>query len=210
MSTLAVLKAKVANDIARSDLTSEIATAITDAISFYKVHRFYFNETRSTTFATLNGQSAYGVSDSASIPLFLELDGMFLTDSGQVYTLERRDPMELERLLDSNASSARPWSYAFYEQSYRFYPVPDAAYTIRPVGVIEKAAPASDSETGNVWMTEAMELLRCHAKADIYTNIVRETDKAQSMMEREVMELNRLRNKTTRQAASNRIVATQF
>jgi hypothetical protein len=211
MTTLATLKAKIADDLARSDLTTQIATAITSAITYYQPQRFFFNETRSITFLTVADQPTYDVDDDADIPLFLELDGMFLRDSGgQNYQLERIAPDEIEYLLDGNAHTSRPYSYAYYEQAFRFYPTPDGIYTIRPLGVIEKAAPAADDTAGNVWMVHAFELIRCHAKADLYTNVIREMDKVQGMQEREVMELNRLRNKTTRQVASGRIMATQF
>jgi hypothetical protein len=211
VTTLATLKAKIADDLARSDLTTQIATAITSAITYYQPQRFFFTETRASTFLTVVEQSIYDVDDDADIPLFLELDGMTFRDSsGQSYNLPRIDPVEMELLLDGNANIARPYCYAYYESSFRFYPVPDAVYTMRPLGVIEKAAPAADDTAGNVWMVHGYELIRCHAKADLYTNVVRERDKVQDMQEREVMELNRLRNKTTRQVATGRIMATQF
>ena len=42
---------------------------------------------------------------------------------------------------------------------------PSVHYDIQFVGGIKTAAPASDAEAGNVWMTEAYELIRCRAKA---------------------------------------------
>ena len=49
---LAAMKARIADEFARDDLTEQIALAIVDAIKFYKDQRFEFNESRDITFAT--------------------------------------------------------------------------------------------------------------------------------------------------------------
>ena len=74
MTTLATLKSRIADDISRSDLTTQIANSITDAITYYQNRRFFFNETRSETFDTVAAQSLYRSSDDAAIPTFARLD----------------------------------------------------------------------------------------------------------------------------------------
>lgn len=166
MTTKTLLKATIADDLARSDLTTQIGEAIDTAIKHYQNTRFYFNEVRTVTFDTVAGQSTYTSSDSANIPKFVQLDQVFLVESTTIWELDRRDPIDMEYYLPaSGASSGRPMSYAYFEQSFRFWPVPDAAYTIRPMGVIKKDVPATDDEASNVWMTQAYELIRCRAKA---------------------------------------------
>lgn len=166
MTTKTALKATIADDLIRSDLTTQIGEAIDTAIKFYQNHRFYFNEVRSVTFATVASQSTYASSDSTNIPLFVHLDSVYLVDSSsRVWELSRTDPIDMEFLLDSSASEGRPYEYAYFESSFRLYPIPDGIYTVRPMGVIKKAVPATDGEADNVWMTEAYELIRCRAKA---------------------------------------------
>jgi hypothetical protein len=167
VTTLSLLKTRIADDINRTDLTSQIADAITDAITHYKEQRFFFTETRSSTFATVatpTPQSTYISSDDADIPLFVEIDDVFLNDGTNERRLTWASPAEMQWLLDSSAASGRPYKYSYFEQSFRLYPIPDAVYTVRPIGVIEKAAPATDGEADNVWMTKAFELIRCRAK----------------------------------------------
>ena len=73
------------------------ATAITAAITFYKTTRFWFNETRASTFLTVDGQSTYTSSDDADIPLWFSLDEVFLTDSSaERFRLRRADPTDME------------------------------------------------------------------------------------------------------------------
>lgn len=210
MSTLALLKAEIADDLARSDLTSQIASAISSAIAFYKPGRFFFNETRDATFATVADQSRYTSDDDADIPLFLKLDGVFLEDDGQSYWLHRNEPVELESLLDGNATGGRPVSYAYFNRSFWLYPVPDGVYTVRPIGQIEKAAPASDAETGNVWMTNAYELIRCRAKRYLFQHIIKDPAQASMMGAFESKALASLMVGTTQRVASGMIRKTEF
>ena len=211
MTTLTSLKARVADDLARSDLTSQIANAISDAITHYQPQRFYFTESRDATFVTVAAQSRYSSSDDADIPKFVKFDAVFLVDSSSiVYELEMRPPVEMENLLDSGAPSGRPHSYAYFANGFQLFPIPDAVYTIRPVGVIRKDAPATDGEANNVWMTEAYELLRCRAKLYLAVHVLKNTDMALIMQAAEKEALSKLRSETTKKAAGGRVLATAF
>ena len=98
MSTLTALKATIADDLARSDMGSQIAAAITAAITHYKTTRFYFNETRGSTFTTVASQSRYTSADDADIPLWFDLDDVFVNDGTREICLSRYDPVEMEYL----------------------------------------------------------------------------------------------------------------
>ena len=173
MTTLTLLKSRIADDLNRSDITSQIANAITDSIEHYKNTRFSFSETRDSTFVTVAGQGRYSVSDDADIPLWFDLDAVYVNDGTREYEIPRDDHRRLETSLsDASPSTGVPSCYAYFDRGFWLYPVPDAVYTIRPVGAIEKAAPATDGEANNVWMMEAFELIRCHAKADLAVHVL--------------------------------------
>lgn len=211
MSTLTVLKATIADDINRSDLTSQIAAAITNAINHYQASRFFFNESRGLTFATVAAQSRYSSSDDTDIPKFVSIDAVFLIDSSSIaHELRWRDPVEMENLLDSSASSGRPHDYTYFANGFQFYPIPDAAYTIRPVGLVKVDEPATDAEANNAWMTSAAELIRCRAKAYLAVHVLKDPDMAMLMQLAERDALSRLRSETNKKATSNTIRATQF
>lgn len=211
MSTLGDLKAEIADDLARTDLTSQIANAITAAIKRFQNRRFYFNETRSTTFTTADGQSTYSSSDSADIPKFARLDMVSLEDTnGEQYTLTPYSIERMESLLDNSAANGRPWGYLYFEESFRLYPTPDAAYTVRPIGTIMKDAPATDGEANNVWMTDAYELIRCRAKAYLAAHVLRDPELAQVMVQAEGDALSDLRERGTQRMSTGTVTRTTF
>lgn len=211
MTTLALLKAEIADDLARTDLTSQIEKAISAAIAYYQSQRFYFSESRSLTFATVIGQSTYSSADDSDIPTFVTIDDVFVVDSSsQAHHLDWVDPADMEFKLDSSAASGRPYDWTYLDQSFRLYPVPDAVYTIRPIGHVEKAAPATDGETGNVWMSEAYELIRCRAKAYLYAHTMHNAELAMVMKAAENDALQALRGATGKKRSRGVVVATQF
>jgi len=211
MTTLSILKSTIADDLARSDLTTQIAAAISQAITFYKGERLFINETRDSTFVTVAGQSRYSSSDDTDIPLFLTIDGMFLVDSSSnVYELSPEDPVSMESSLGNGAASGRPYSYCYFDRSFTLYPIPDAVYTVRPLGQIEVAEPASDSEPNNVWMTKGFELIRCTAKGYVFLHTVKDPDQAAIMAIGAEREIARLRRETGKRTATGRIASTQW
>jgi hypothetical protein len=185
MTLLSTLKSRIADDIARDDLATQIANSIEDAIEFYRTKRFFWNETRDATFTTVASQAIYSSSDDADIPLFFDIDDVFLVDSSsQNHRLKKDDPQDLEYLSDTSASTGQPTRWAWFDRSIRLYPIPDAAYTIRPVGAIEKASPASESDANNVWMAngESFELLRRYAKGMLYLHVINNMERATAML----------------------------
>ena len=210
MTTLSALKSQIVDDLARTDLTTPIADAITASINFYKPKFFYFNQSRAATFSTVADQSSYGVGDDADIPLFVKIDEVFITDSGSnVFPLKHYQHERMEVLLDTNAATGRSFAYSYYEKKFYLYSIPDAVYTIRPTGLIERAAPATDGEADNVWMTEAFELLRCRAKAYLYLHTIHNSSRAMDMQVAERQALTALREGNAR-TRRGQIEPTQF
>lgn len=210
MTILSVLKARIANDLARPDLTNEIASAIEDAIAHYASTRFYFNETRTSTFSTVAAQSLYTSADSADIPLMFEFDDVQITVTGNVYSLDRDDATVLEQLIGSTgAARGDPLSWAWADQGMLLYPVPNAIRTIRLIGGIKKAAPTDDT-AGNVWMVEGFELIRSHAKLLLAAHTIRDAALAQVMSDAALGARTRLERETSSKRATGRLMATAF
>jgi hypothetical protein len=204
------MRAEIADDLDRGDLSSQIESAIRKAIVHYQSQRFFFTETRQVTFPTVAAQSEYTESDEESIPLFLGFDGVFLTVSGQVRTLHPIDPRFIERLLDNSAASGEPTRYALYEQKLRLYPIPADAYTVRLMGPIKVAAPETDDEADNAWMVHAYELIHCRAKWSLALHVLRDTDLAAAMKTAEAEALDQLHSETARKVGTGVIQATSF
>jgi hypothetical protein len=181
MTLLSTMKAEIADNIARSDLTSQIATAITNAIEYWKTTRFHFNETRSVTFTSVADQAIYTSADSTSIPLMFAIDEIYVTPSGGTtkWLRGKTDFNETHDLILVGASTGEPYRWSWFDRSLYFYPIPDVAtYTFRLTGAIERAAPASDSEADNVWMVEAYDMIRQHALGLLYKDTIKNMARA--------------------------------
>lgn len=210
MSTLTALKAEIADDFDRSDLTTAIANAISRAIRYFQATRFYFNVTRDKTFVTVADQSVYTTADDADIPEFIEFDQIHVTVSGQRDELTPIDITEWERLTDGSAATGEPYAYAYYNMQLHLYPIPDQVYTVRMLGHFKAAEPATDGEADNVWMVEAFDLIRARATGDIALNKLRDTGKAQTAMAAEELQMSRLMRETNKRTRSGELTPTQF
>ena len=168
MTTLAVMKQRIADELARSDLTPMIAYAISDAIKRYQSKRFYFNESRDVTFDTVAAQEFYDQYDHSAIPNLMEIDYIKLVNGSIYWDINRVIPEAMEVY---NAASGQPYSYTYYAQQLRFYPIPDAVYSIVVAAQIKIDEPASDTELNNIWMTDAEQLIRARSKINLARNV---------------------------------------
>jgi hypothetical protein len=209
MSTLGALKAEIADDLLRSDLSTQIASEISNAIRYFQNKRFYFNETRGETFVTVAAQAVYSSTDDTAIPDFIEIDQITVTDGTSTWELDLLTPKEWE-IATALATGSRPTGYAYFNQSLMLYPTPDAAYTVRMIGHIKKTAPSTDEESGNVWMTEAYQLLRYRAAKMVSAMKMLDSGRAQLFANLEGDEFQRLKAETAARVTSNSVAPTEF
>jgi hypothetical protein len=210
MTIRSVLKSRIEDDLARYDIPNQIYDAINDAITHYQSTRFYFTETRTVAFLTVAGQSYYSAADDPDIPDMYAVDDAQINGPGnQVYSLDREDATVLEALINSTASSGDPFSWAWADRGMLLYPIPNRITTIRLLGGIKKAAPTDDTP-GNVWMTEAFELIRAHAKLLLAVHVTNDDGLAQRMSAAAEGAKARLERETSSKRATSQIMATAF
>ena len=128
MTTLAVMKSRIADEISRADLTSQISNAINDAIAMYQTKRFYFNETgpNGSTFNTVANQETYTATDDPDIPYMYDVDDVFVTVGVNNYRVKRIDPT-LYRINQMPNFKGQPYQYMFLNQTFSFSPIPTEA-----------------------------------------------------------------------------------
>ncbi|MFA6267858.1 MAG: hypothetical protein WC670_19345, partial [Pseudolabrys sp.] len=168
------------------DLTTQIADAINDAIAAYSSERFRFSDTpldAPSTFYTVAAQAVYTSADLAALATMYKIDFVNMNvGTASVFGLS---PDTAESLLLYNQQSGfmrgQPSWYAYRDNQLILAAVPDQAYLITVGMFLNKAAPASDAETGNPWMTDAERLIRARAKFEIATHVTR-NDKMAMMM----------------------------
>jgi hypothetical protein len=207
VSDLATMRARIASELRRSNITSQIASAITTAIEAYQQERFFFNERRDVTFPTVALQEFYTSADSASIPLLIKLDYANVYVGGTAYTLVPQSAATMEELSDSSTNTGQPSEYVWYGESLRLYPVPDGVYTIRLAGVFVAAAPAADDEASNPWMTKAERLIRSRAKLELAIHVLQDQMLAAAMGEAVRDAWDDLKTRTNRLTGTSRIRA---
>lgn len=172
MTTLATMKSRIASELRRTNITTQIASAIETAIDAYKHERFWFNETREITFNTVSGQWQYDSSDNADLGNVLRWDYVLSEVGDDYFTLMPMSPVEIEVLNGDGDFEGQPLNWSYYNNQLLIYPIPNEAFAIRVGGLIAKAAPATDAEANNVWMTHAEKLIRCRAKYELYQHVL--------------------------------------
>lgn len=179
--TLQTMLDRIADDLTRSDLASQAQSAILDAVDHYAHDRFWFNVTRSKTFQTVAGQQAYGAAALIEIPDVIQFDGLFLRDGTSGYYLEWVDAHEAEwRLSGVSTAPGRPTDYTFADGQLLLWPVPNAAYTLRPL-MHYRLSPLAMPADRNAWLNEAEQLIRAHAKMLLYANVLEDDEGAARM-----------------------------
>lgn len=179
MTTLATMKSRIADELSRADLTSQIANAVGDAIALYQTKRFYFNETGAAgeTFQTVADQETYDGFDDPTLPWLYDIDDIFVVVGVNNFRIKRIDPT-LYRINQMPNFKGQPYQYAWQGRQISFAPIPNKAYTIIVHGQYKISAPMSDGETGNPWMTDAERLIRQCAKRMLYQDVILDADAA--------------------------------
>lgn len=196
MSTFAQMKTRIADDIKRSDLTTQIGVAINRAIEFYEKERFFFNET-SGTFSTVSGQESYGSADS--IPSTIaEIDEVTLTQtSTNIYPLNPTSFSSIRSMNTGGTSyTGEPLDFAYYMEKFWLSPIPNAVFTVTVYFKKTYAQLSADGDT-NDWTEEAEDLIEARARWWLYRRIIRNFDEAAAAKAEELEALSSLVSKTT-------------
>jgi len=213
MTTLSIMKDRIARELRRANITTQIGEAITTAIESYQDERFHFNEKRSVTFSTVVDQEFYGVADESDLADLVKIDYVKLRIGNTVFDLIGDRPNWMEGMSDNATSTGQPGWYVWYEQQLRLYPIPaESGWEIRVAGVYRYAAPESDDQIGNFWMTDGERLIRSRAKYELATHVLMDMNLAQVMTANTTEALNQLKKKTNKltQMDNGRVVPMSY
>src|SRR5260221_8894672 len=200
------LKALIADDLRRSSLTTQVATAILDAIRDHDSERFWFNQTAVYTFNTATPSiDVYPVVVQAPIQEFIKIDSIRAQQAGVWYTVGDSDYDTIEQLY-SIPSFGPPWEWAFFGNSIRLWPYPDKVYPLRVFGHYRIMPLIADADT-NDWTTTAKNLIRYTALKRLYTFPIRNMDQRQIADDAGMTELNYLRRESERRAKKGQMEA---
>lgn len=208
MGTLAQLKARIASDLTRDDLTTQIADVIGDAIKYHQRERFWFNTTRTKTFNTVPGQVEYSAAALDIIPNIVRIDAIFLPQNQSIYPLDRYEPGDFEFLEGGSTGGGKPTSYTYIDQAIRLWPTPNAVFQMRLHCFYKLPYPA-DGDT-NAWTDDAEELIRTHAKMMLYLDLLEDDENASRMQNKIPVLLEALRRETSSRTSTGVLQGTDF
>jgi len=206
MSTRAALEAIIADDLDRSDLTTQITAAVATAIRFHEHDRYWFNTVYAAT-ATLSSSTAF--IPFADIPhRFLEIDRIRLVRGGNYYPeIIQRDRQWLFDRQDIIVYT-EPLEFAIYNEKIQFDSYANQTWPLRIDGLISLGNTASNSfstSSSVAWFGAARDLIRAEAKKDLLIHVIKDPEQAVAMgvMAKGVKDI--LKSKTNQFASTGQI-----
>ena len=211
MADRTTIEAQIADDLARSDLSSQITNGVTAAIRAYRFERFGFNEAYRVT-ATLSVSAAFIDLTTLSVR-FRKLDRVRLQRNTTDYIdMYARDYDWLMSRQDAYALSM-PLEYAMFNNAIHFDAYADQTYTMLIDGIKELTTNATASySTGDTcaWFNDARELIRHRAKREVYAHVLKDMELASAAMAAEQDAYKMLKAETAQQTSTGFIRPTEF
>lgn len=202
MSDLATMKADIADDLERTDLTSQIAALIPRSIEFFADNELWFLQ--KTNSISLNA----GVS-SSDVPTGLRNEsrnGVRITEGAYQYTLTKRSYEEVQRLTTASVARGIPNSYAYQDGKFFWWPINDIDRTVYVDGIYDEVV-LVDGTDSNAWTDQARELIKADVKYRIARDILRDPQRMQTEAIARTEHLRELRSKTNKKVYTGRLKA---
>lgn len=209
MSTYLDLQTRIADEIVRSDLTTQIRSTILTAISEFDTERWYFNET-SFNVSMISGTRDYS---STNITNTFQIDAVKMTiATGTVYLLQEKPFWFIESITSGSTpvDSGQPVFYAYFNQTLSFFPIPDSSTYVAKVIGAESLTPLSADADTNAWTNDAESLIRARAKYHLYKHVIKDDQQADAQNDTVSMLYSTMRNRTTDRASTGKIRSTRF
>jgi hypothetical protein len=192
LATFLTIQTSIADYLNRTDLTSQIQTAINRAISSYSTKDFWFTQA-TATFPTIAAQEAYAVSDG--IPSDLrEITYLKMAVGTSNYRMKMRSIQFIED-RNINNTTGRPSDFAFWAQKIYLNPIPSGIFTMTIYYRKNYVALSAGGDTNDFTNTaEALNLIEAKALWWLNTYIIRDPIGAKENLEMESSALSVLEN----------------
>jgi hypothetical protein len=203
------LQTRIANELNRTDLSTEIQDAIQSAVAFYSGEHFYFSEKRAYRIISEDDEFV-GLPDDFEDFIILTIT----VDNNYKYKLYPRTFQWIEDTQTNPDWTSRPTDFALWNDQIRLYPISDGSYTLNLAYHSSQSSLSANADS-NGWTTvmDGEELIRLHAKVDILENIIRGQEaiiEARLYRGREAETLKMMREKTTMRLTTNTVKPTAW
>jgi hypothetical protein len=188
--------------LSRSDLTTQIATAINRAIAHYGRERFWFNEQAGSSFSTVANTRAYG---AGTVPSYIqEIELVELATSSDRWPLRETTYSDLISASGDSTTTGEPTDWAWLDGSLYLYPTPDAVYTIYLTYQVGYADLSADTDS-NDFTDNAQDLIENRAAWSVSLRVLRDIPAAQAYKFAEMEALQALLTRTGRLLHTGRV-----
>jgi hypothetical protein len=200
MSTYAEVKARIAREMHRDDLTADIVTHVRSAINHYANRRTWKNEgtLQVTTTADVNIKAApTGLREETRVAVVI---------GGYDYPL---DKLTLEQMADrhgGDGTKGQPIEYSREDANLKFWPTPDAAYTVNVTGIYDDTALSLDADT-NSWTTIGEDLIVARTRHTLCRDVTLDEEKMAFAEKAERAARNRLFGEANTRASTGKVQA---
>jgi hypothetical protein len=168
VSTYSELQSRIADDINRTDLTSQIQQNILLAIKHYRNERLWFNETSATAATTVSSAQVARRPTSCASTICTSL-------SRQEH---RTDAAGSESVIEYRpTTNGRPRAYCYYRNQFELDRQRTSGVHAEPV-LPEGTDGAFGGTDTNGWTTDAEDLIVFHAEKKLYANVIKDQAKA--------------------------------
>lgn len=169
MSDFAGLISRVADDVNRTDINTQISQQIQGAIRHYRKFPFWFNEEVTTLTASSSATSLTVPSD------YLETVELYIKVGNFPLKMLNRGLDEVVGGRPPNGS--QPNRYCYYKDRFELNCQVNQQYEF-PLYYVKELATLSASSDTNLWTTTGEDLIVFRAEKMIYANVIK--DKAQA------------------------------
>lgn len=210
MTTRSDIEAQIADDLARSDLTSQITAAVNTAIRSYRFERLGFNEAYRVT-ATLSTSADTMALTGLSVRL-RKIDRLrIVRAAGDYLDLYHRDYDWIMSRQDVRVL-CQPAEYALYNNAIHFDSMADQNYTLYLDGIKElgNTSASYSAADASAWFNDARELIRHRAKRELYANVLKDMELAAVAGAAEKEALNVIKSELNQQISTGFIRPTEF
>ena len=202
------MQSRIADDLDRTDLNTQIKLAINRSIEFFETEPFWFKEASSSFSAVINQEEyVYG---TGSVPSDVQMiDIMERQYNGSKTTMTEITPFEIEAKQSLQATGI-PDEFAQYQNRFKLYPIPNqSGITILIKYTKNYTTLVSDSST-NDWLTYAEDLIEARSRWWLNMRVIRDQNAAADDERQVAIALDALRTKNTQKTGQGRVIPTYF
>lgn len=208
MSIFYDMMGRIADDLDRQDLYTQIKLGINRAITHYQTEPFWFKET-STSFSAVSGQEEY-VYGTGGVPSDVEMiDIMECQYNGSKTPIGEITTFELETKQSLTATGI-PSEFAQYQNRFKLYPIPNQTGIIILLKYTKNYVALSADADTNDWLTYAEELIENRARWWVNSRIIKDIEAATIDSGMEYSALEALRTLNTHHTGQGAVIPTDF